>query len=85
MTLRLKQELTVTVELEYEVIDARGACAVLAAWVGSPFSKQIDVWPALAREDQAALQECCEEDLIAREEGAAEAAYEARLLQDEEP
>lgn len=72
MTLKLKQEIYLSVELEYEVIDPRGVCEVLAAWVG-----KVDVWPGLDAEDQAALREACEEDVRVREE---EEAVERGLL-----
>ena len=87
MTLKLKQEITITVELEYECIDARGAVHVLAAWIGPVLGvKQQNIWDELSIEDQAALTDACAEDLIEREEATHEAAYEAaRELEDDEP
>lgn len=72
MTLTMKQELMLNVRLEYEVIDPRGACEVIACKLGT-----LDIWGQLDEEDQRALTEACEEDVQVREE---EEAVERGLL-----
>ena len=77
MTQKLKQTLEIDVELDYDVIDPKGAVELTAVWVVQG-KHRVDIIGVLGQDELAALTDCCAEDLIEREESAYEAAMEAR-------
>jgi hypothetical protein len=65
MTLTLKQEFTVNVDVDYEPDPSHaGAVEVLAVWVGTPGKPRVDIWPVLSAEDRAAWEQACAEDVV---------------------
>jgi hypothetical protein len=75
MTLTLKQEMTLDVDVEYEAFD--GSVEVTGVYVTGG-SRRVDVWEALSLDDQRALEEACWEDVVERRAEAADQAREAR-------
>jgi hypothetical protein len=75
MTLTLKQEITLDIDVEYEAFD--GSVEVTGVYIAGG-SRRVDVWEALCLDDQKALEEACWEDVVEREAAAEEAALEAR-------